>query len=80
MYKGLIEDIKRSEVLDRIINNDRSIKKTLLRRGYTYQSDKQNASKKLLMELPVIDRTPVDSFYQLMQEQSNRVSSGHSGG
>ena len=73
MYKGLTEDIKRSEVLDRIINNDRSIKKTLLRRGYTYQSDKQNASKKLLMELPVIDRTPVDSFYQLMQEQSNRV-------
>lgn len=72
MYRGLFGDIENAKILDRIVENDRSIEKTLVRNGYTFRSRKDDASNKLLIERPSIDTTPADAFFGLMNIQSNR--------
>jgi hypothetical protein len=72
MYQGLSEDIRNRKILDRIVENDRSIEKTLVRNGYTFRSGKEDGSKKLLIQRLWIDTTPADGFFELMNIESNR--------
>lgn len=61
------------EMLDKIIGDYFSIRKTLVRRGYTFESKKTGLSKKLLLDLKPIRKTAADGFYRLMSKESNRA-------
>lgn len=72
-FKGFLWDIEKSKILDRIAEDDRSIEKTLIRRGYTFKSNKTGLSRRLLLDIDILKEEPVDRFYRLMSRESNRA-------
>ena len=72
-FKEFLWDIEKSKILDQIVENDRSIEKTLIRRGFTFVSKKSNLSRRLLIKLPYLYYKTRDRFYNLMSKESNRV-------
>ena len=71
-FNGFLWDIEKSKILDRIVEDDRSIEKTLVRRGFTFVSRK-NLSGRLFRDLPHLYYKTRERFYNLMSKDSNRV-------
>ncbi len=70
---GILQNLEKSEILDRIAENDRSIKKTLIRKGYTFESNKSGLSKNLLLDINILEHGRAGRFYNLMNRESNRA-------
>jgi hypothetical protein len=73
MLRGIFWDAQKSKTLDRITEDDFSIEKTLVRRGFTFKSNKTGLSKELLIELYHSREERVNKFYNLMNKESNRA-------
>ncbi|MFQ5963873.1 MAG: hypothetical protein ACE5KZ_06280 [Candidatus Scalinduaceae bacterium] len=65
--------LEKERILDRILEDDRSIEKTLIRRGYTFKSNKTGLSKKLLLNIDIFEEEQEYRLYKLMNDVSNRV-------
>ncbi len=72
-FGGILQSLEKSEILDRIVENDRSIEKTLIRKGYTFKSNKTGLSKKLLLDINIFEQEQADRLYNMMDDVSNRV-------
>lgn len=73
-YKGMAWDIEKYRILDRLAENDCSIEKTLVRRGFTFQSrEVLGATKKLMIDSGIFqDRDKTECFFNLMHDGESR--------
>ncbi|MBU4304013.1 MAG: hypothetical protein KJ893_00080 [Candidatus Omnitrophica bacterium] len=72
MMGGINIDPKQADALHRLTEEDKSIEKTLARRGYTFSKDKTNLSKQLFTDKILINRDYKDTFYRMLSKESCR--------
>jgi len=72
-HRGILWDTEKSQILDCIAQNDYSIEKTLVRRGFTFKSRKNFLSEKLLIENKLWPNDLLDKFFSVLDDRTHRA-------